>query len=226
MTVLEHEKIFDLPLKRHSVSPRTDSGLGLLEPLLSDDSITDIMINRFDRIFIERNGQLLKSSIHLDSPESLLFLAESLIRAAGKEHMVENTPIIDGMLPDGSRVTIILFPVVPAGPSISIRKFPANPLTLDMMVSHSNLTPPMARFLKAATRLRLNILIAGNTSSGKTTLLNAICGHMDAHERIVTIEDTQELRIQQENVVRMVTCAANSHPGGRDITPADLIKSA
>ena len=204
---------------------KNNKHMNQIKELLADDTISEIMVNRYDRIFVERKGQLYPASFVFDSQAEVEELAQSIIRMCGKEQTAARNPIIDATLPDGNRVSIILPPIALDGPSISIRKFPKSLLTLNTLVNLEALSPHMARFLRAATEQRVNILIAGGTSSGKTTLLNALSAHINPSQRLVTIEDTPELRIPQQNVVRMVTRDAHQE-SGREITQRDLLRSA
>ncbi len=183
-----------------------------MDELLEDDSINEIMINGSGEVYIERKGKIREAEIRLETPEALNLLVDRLVKRC-ESNVSEEAHIIDGILPNGNRINIALPPVSVDGPSISIRKFPKEPVTLYKMVDSDFLSAPMAAFLKLAMANRLNILIAGNTSSGKTTLLNALSAYIAPTERIVTIEDTPELRLQQKNVVRLE--AKNAYQSGQ-----------
>ncbi len=199
-------------------------GLGPLEPLLADETITDIMVNGPDQIYIERGGKLEVTKVRFRDDAHVMNIATRIVSAIGRR-VDESSPLCDARLADGSRVNIIIPPLAIDGPSISIRKFSKKKITLDVMSRQSNMSIAMANVLKIAGRCRLNILISGGTGSGKTTLLNAISQLIDAGERIVTIEDAAELQLQQPHVVRLETRTANLEGNG-EITMRDLVKNA
>jgi len=199
-------------------------GFGPLEPLLADESITDIMVNGFKQVYIERKGKLELAKIRFRDDAHVMNIATRIVSYVGRR-VDESTPLCDARLPDGSRVNIIIPPLAIDGPSISIRKFSKKKITLDIMSRQSNMSVAMANVLKIAGRCRLNILISGGTGSGKTTLLNAISQLIDAGDRIVTIEDAAELQLQQPHVVRLETRIANLEGNG-EITMRDLVKNA
>ncbi len=199
-------------------------GLGPLEPLLEDETIADVLVNGPDNVYIERRGMLEKTSVRFRDANHLVNIAQRIAAAVGRR-IDEASPMVDARLPDGSRVNIVLPPLVLNGGTISIRKFTKKDITLDIMAQQQNLSPPMARFLDIAARARLNVLISGGTGSGKTTLLNAMSRMIDHRERIVTIEDAVELRLQQPHVVQMETRTANVEGLGA-ITQRDLLRNA
>src|SRR5262249_42030415 len=174
-------------------------GLGPLEPLLDDDEITDILVNGPLDVYVERRGKLEKTAARFRDAQHLVGVAQRIAAAVGRR-IDEASPMVDARLADGSRVNIVLPPLVLNGGSISIRKFPKSSLTLDTMVRQANLSAEVARVLRVAARSRLNILISGGTGSGKTTLLNAVSQHIDPTERIITVEDAVELRLLQPHV--------------------------
>jgi pilus assembly protein CpaF len=183
-------------------------GLGPLEPFLEDEDITDILVNGPSDVYIERYGKLERTGARFRNGQHLVNVAQRIASAVGRR-VDEASPMVDARLPDGSRVNIVLAPLVLNGATVSIRKFSRRDLTLDMMVRQHNLSAEMARFLEIAARTRVNILISGGTGSGKTTLLNAISRHIGATERIITIEEACELRLQQPHVVQMETRMPN-----------------
>src|SRR5207237_556320 len=183
-------------------------GLGPLEPLLEDDDVTDVLVNGPFDVFVERHGKLEKTTARFRDAQHLVSVAQRIAAAIGRR-IDEASPMVDARLADGSRVNIVLPPLVLNGGSISIRKFPKQTLTLDMMVQQQNLSPEVARLLEIAARSRLNMLISGGTGSGKTTLLNAVSQHIDCDERVITVEDAVELRLQQPHVVQMETRPPN-----------------
>lgn len=199
-------------------------GLGPLEPLLEDESITDIMVNGPRQVFVERKGKLTLTGVHFRDNAHVMAIATRIVTRIGRR-VDESTPLVDARLEDGSRVNIIIPPLAIDGPSISIRKFAKKKITLDVMERQENLSPAMGTVLKIAARSRLNILISGGTGSGKTTLLNALSRMIDTTERIVTIEDAAELQLQQPHVVRLETRPANLEGQG-EITMRELVKNA
>ncbi len=199
-------------------------GLGPLEPLLSDDTVTDIMVNGAKQIYVERRGRLELADARFVDNTHVMNVASRIVTRIGRR-IDETSPLVDARLLDGSRVNIIIPPLAIDGPSISIRKFSKKSITLDMMAAQRNLSPAMAKVLEVASRCRLNILISGGTGSGKTTLLNAMSHAIDHGERIVTIEDAAELQLQQPHVVRLETRPSNLEGGG-EITMRDLVRNA
>ncbi|WP_366654504.1 CpaF family protein [Fodinicurvata sp. EGI_FJ10296] len=199
-------------------------GLGPLEPLLADDSITDIMVNGPKQIYVERSGKLELTDVTFRDNAHVMHVATRIVTRVGRR-IDEASPLVDARLPDGSRVNIIVPPLAIDGPSISIRKFAKRKITLDIMARQGNITDPLATVLKVAGRCRLNILISGGTGSGKTTLLNAISRLVDHGERIVTIEDAAELQLQQPHVVRLETRPPNLEGDG-EISMRNLVKNA
>jgi len=199
-------------------------GLGPLEPLLMDESITDIMVNEPKQVYVERKGKLELTSIQFRDNSHVLNIAARIVNGVGRR-VDESSPLVDARLEDGSRVNIIIPPLAIDGPSISIRKFAKKGITLDIMASQANMSEAMATVLKVGARSRLNILISGGTGSGKTTLLNALSQLIDNGERIVTIEDAAELQLQQPHVVRLETRPSNLEGQG-EVTMRDLAKNA
>jgi pilus assembly protein CpaF len=199
-------------------------GLGPLEPLLEDDEVTDILANGPFDIFVERHGKLEKSGARFRDPQHLVNIAQRIATAIGRR-VDEASPMVDARLADGSRVNIVLPPLVLNGGTISIRKFPKRSLTLDMMVQQGNLSLEIARVLQIAARSRLNILISGGTGSGKTTLLNAVSQQIDRDERVITVEDAVELRLQQPHIVQMETRPSNIEGIGQ-VAQRELVRNA
>jgi pilus assembly protein CpaF len=199
-------------------------GLGPLEPLLEDDEITDILVNGPFNIYVERFGRLEQTTARFRNVQHVLNVAQRIASGVGRR-IDEASPMVDARLADGSRVHIVLPPLVLNGGCISIRKFPGRGLTLEEMAARHNLSPEMARFLELAARMRANILISGGTGSGKTTIMNAMSCHIDPAERIITIEDAVELRLQQPHVVQMETRAANIEGVG-EIAQRELLRNA
>ena len=199
-------------------------GLGPLEPFLDDDEITDILANGPFDVYVERRGKLEKTTARFRDAQHLVNIAQRIASAIGRR-IDEASPMVDARLADGSRVNIVLPPLVLNGGTISIRKFPKRSLTLDAMVRQENLAREMSRLLQIAARSRLNILISGGTGSGKTTLLNAVSQHIDRDERIITVEDAVELRLQQPHIVQMETRPPNMEGAGH-VPQRELVRNA
>ena len=198
-------------------------GLGPLEPLLADDTVTDIMVNGANQVYVEKKGKLELSNVRFRDDAHVMNIATRIVSTIGRR-IDESQPLVDARLQDGSRVNIIIPPLAIDGPSISIRKFSKKGITLDVMATQGNISAEMATILKIAARSRLNLLISGGTGSGKTTLLNAMSQLIDHGERICTIEDAAELQLQQPHVVRLETRTANLEGEG-EITMRDLLKN-
>jgi pilus assembly protein CpaF len=179
-------------------------GLGPMQSLMEDESISDIMINGCDNVFVERNGLVEKSEVTFIDEEQLIQIAKRIAARVGRR-VDDSSPTCDARLPDGSRVNIVIPPIAIDGTSISIRKFKKNSLSFDSLVEFGAMSPEMAKLLMIAARCRLNILISGGTGSGKTTMLNALSQFISEKERIVSIEDAAELKLQQPHVVRLET---------------------
>ncbi len=199
-------------------------GLGPLEPLLEDESVTDIMINGPKQIYIEKRGKLELTSVTFEDNAHLLNVCNRIVSRVGRR-VDEASPICDARLQDGSRVNIIIPPLAIDGASVSIRKFGKRQIGFDQMAQQGNISPAMATLLRIAARCRLNLVVSGGTGSGKTTMLNALSGMIDNGERVVTIEDAAELRMQQPHVVRLETRPANLEGNG-EVNMRDLVKNA
>ncbi len=183
-------------------------GLGPIEPLLADPTITEILVNGYDRVFIERQGQLELMPIQFNNNEHLLRIIDKIVSRVGRR-IDESSPMADARLPDGSRVNAIIPPIALDGPTLSIRRFSVVPLRIEDLIRKHALTKGMAEFLAAMVRAKTSILISGGTGSGKTTLLNILSSFIPESERIITIEDTAELQLQQTHVVRLETRPQN-----------------
>ena len=177
-------------------------GLGPLEPLLQDPTVTDILVNTAEVTYVERGGVLEKTNVVFKDNHHLLHIIEKIVSKVGRR-VDESSPMVDARLPDGSRVNAIIPPLAIDGPILSIRRFGADPLTADDLLSYREFTPVMLDVLKKAVKARLNIVVSGGTGAGKTTLLNVLSGFISARERIVSIEDSAELKLKQEHVVRL-----------------------
>lgn len=200
-------------------------GLGLLDTIMNDDSITEVMINGIDNIFIEKNGRLSKLDRQFESQRKLEDIIQRIVGMAGREVNQAN-PIVDTRLPDGSRVNVVLPPIALCGPTVTIRKFSKTPMTIEKLIAYGSITKEIAEVLHLLVRAKYNIFIAGGTGSGKTTFLNALSNYIPKDERVITIEDSAELQIVGvENLVSMETRNANSAGTGA-ITIRDLIKSS
>ena len=199
-------------------------GLGPLEILLKDATISDILINGPKSIYVERRGKMERSNVEFRDNAHLLQIIDRIVSKVGRR-VDEVCPMVDARLPDGSRVNAIIPPLALDGPAVSIRRFGSNPLKLEDLLNFKALTPEMVMLLEGCIKSRLNMIIAGGTGSGKTTLLNTLSSFIPGHERIITIEDAAELQLQQEHVVRLETRPPNIEGKGA-ITATDLVKNA
>lgn len=200
-------------------------GFGLLDSILKDDSITEVMINGPDDIFIEKNGRLTKLEKKFESTQRLEDIIQRIVGLAGREVNQAN-PICDTSLPDGSRVNVVLPPIALCGPTLTIRKFSKDPMTIEKLIQYGSINQEIAAVLERLVKAKYNIFISGGTGSGKTTFLNALSNYIPKDERIITIEDSAELNITGvANIVRLETRNANSSGAGQ-ITIRDLIKSS
>jgi pilus assembly protein CpaF len=199
-------------------------GLGPLEPLLQDPTVNDILVNTHKVIYVERKGVLERTNVVFKDETHLMHIIDKIVSAVGRR-VDESSPMVDARLLDGSRVNIVIPPLAIDGPSISIRRFPSSPLTADDLVRFRALTPAMLELLKGAVRARLNIVVAGGTGAGKTTLLNVLSGFISERERIVTIEDSAELQLKQDHVVRL-ECRPPNVEGKGAIRQRELVINA
>ncbi len=199
-------------------------GFGPLQPLLDDPEISEIMVNGPDKIYIERQGKLVKTNIKFENDEQILKIIDRIILPLGRR-IDADSPTVDARLPDGSRVNAVIPPVAIDGPSITIRKFQKGKLTTEQLIHYGSMTRGIADFLRACVIARMNIIISGGTGSGKTTLLNVLSGFIPSDERIVTIEDAAELQLQQDHIVRMEAKPANSE-GRNAITIRDMVRNS
>lgn len=200
-------------------------GLGVLQELLDDDDITEIMVNDKDNIFIEKKGTIQKADTYFDSNESLEEVIQQIVGSANKR-VNQATPIVDTRLRDGSRVNVVLNPISINGSAITIRKFPKEAITMGKLISIGSITYEAAQFLKKLVTAKYNLIISGGTSSGKTTFLNALSNYIPTKERIITIEDSAELRLQNiSNIVRLEVRQKNDE-GENGVSMRELIKSS
>jgi pilus assembly protein CpaF len=199
-------------------------GFGPLEALLKDPTISDILINGPHKIYVERRGKLEKTDIKFRDNDHLLQIIDRIVSKVGRR-VDETSPMVDARLPDGSRVNAIIPPLALDGPTMSIRRFGANPLRLEDLLNYKAFTPEMAMLMEACIKARLNAIISGGTGCGKTTLLNTLSSFIPHDERVITIEDAAELQLQQDHVVRLETRPANIEGKGM-INCRDLVKNA
>ncbi len=200
------------------------TGYGPIQPLLDDPEVTEVMVNGPDQVWVERRGKLLKTPVRFRDARHILKIIEKIVSPLGRR-IDESSPMVDARLPDGSRVNAIIPPLALKGPTLTIRKFSAEPLTVADLIRFGTLTEEMAEFLNACVRARLNILVSGGTGSGKTTTLNVLSSFVPPDERIITIEDAAELRLAQEHVVSLETRPPNVEGRG-EITMRQLVKNA
>ena len=199
-------------------------GLGPLEPLLKDPTISDILVNKHDTIYIERRGKIERTNVTFKDDEHLMRVIERIVSSVGRR-IDESSPMVDARLQDGSRVNAIIPPLAIDGPVVSIRRFGSDPLKMAMLIENKALTKDIADMLQMVVHARLNVLISGGTGAGKTTLLNALSAFIPENERIVTIEDSAELQLQQPHTVRLETRPPNIEGRG-EVTQRDLVRNA
>ena len=199
-------------------------GLGPLEPLLADHSVSDILVNGFASVYVERFGKLQRTDVRFRDDRHLLNIIDRIVSSLGRR-IDESSPLVDARLKDGSRVNAIIPPLAIDGPSMSIRRFAVDLLNTDSLISVGTLTPAIALLLKAIVRGRLNVLISGGTGSGKTTMLNVLSSFIPQNERIVTIEDSAELQLQQPHVVRLETRPSNIEGRG-EVSQRELVRNS
>ena len=199
-------------------------GLGPIEPLLADPTIADILVNTYKQVFVERQGKLERTQIQFRDDRHLTRIIQKIVTGVGRR-VDESQPWVDARLPDGSRVNALLPPCAVDGPLLSIRKFSKIAYTMDRLVDNGTITAPLAEILEIIVKSRMNVLISGGTGTGKTTILNALSSLISSKERIVTIEDTAELQLQQEHVARMESRPANTEGVG-EVTQRDLLRNS
>ncbi len=199
-------------------------GLGPLEPLLWDDEVTDILVNGHDQTFVEKRGKLHPTTVKFQDDQHLMLIIDRIVSQVGRR-IDEASPMVDARLPDGSRINAIIPPLALDGPSLSIRRFGHRRFNMDDLVEKNTLVPEIVEFLRVIVRARLNVLICGGTGSGKTTMLNCMSAFVPADERVVTIEDSAELSLQQPHVVRLETRPPNVEGKG-EVTQRDLVRNS
>jgi pilus assembly protein CpaF len=217
LNMTEREKIFSEILDEVT-------GYGPLEPLLKDPSISDILVNTYKNIYIERFGKLEPTDVRFKDDAHVMRIIDKIVSSVGRR-IDESSPMVDARLPDGSRVNAVIPPLTLDGPIVSIRRFAVNPLELDDLINYQTLTPDIADILKGIIKARLNVIISGGTGSGKTTLLNVLSRFIPGDDRIITIEDAAELQLQQEHVVRMETRPPNIEGKG-ELVQRDLVRNS
>jgi len=198
-------------------------GLGPLEPLMADSAISEIMVNGHENIFVERGGRIVKTDTRFNDDAHLMKIIDKIVSRVGRR-IDESTPMADARLPDGSRVNAIIPPLALDGPVLTIRRFAVVPLQMNDLLKKNALTPAMAELLAALVKVKCNIIISGGTGSGKTTLLNILSSYIPSNERIITIEDTAELQLQQSHVIRLETRPPNIEGKG-EISMRSLVKN-
>jgi pilus assembly protein CpaF len=199
-------------------------GLGPIEPLLADTTVSDILVNGPSRVYVERRGRLEATDVKFDSDAHLLRIIDKIVSRIGRR-VDELSPMVDARLPDGSRVNAIIPPLALDGPVLSIRRFSVVPYSMDDLVKFGTLTPEMAELIHGLVKAKVNLLVSGGTGSGKTTLLNVISGAIPPNERIVTIEDAAELQLQQPHVVRLESRPQNIEGKG-EVTQRALLRNS
>ncbi len=226
MLMAEDTVPFNIPTRQRIVKEIQDEilGLGPLEQLLYDPTISDILVNGPNQVFIERHGKLELSSVRFDNERHLMTIIDRIVSRVGRR-IDESSPMVDARLQDGSRVNAIIPPLAIDGPMLSIRRFAVEGLTAERLIELDELTPTIAKVLEMVVRCRLNVMISGGTGSGKTTLLNVLSGFIPADERIVTIEDSAELQLQQPHVVRLETRPPNIEGRG-EVAQRDLVRNS
>src|SRR5579864_3962693 len=198
-------------------------GLGPLEPLLWDDEITDILVNGHNQIYVEKRGKLHATDVKFQDDQHLMLIIDRIVSQVGRR-VDEASPMVDARLPDGSRINAVIPPLALDGPALSIRRFGKRRYSVDDLVAKDSITPDMVEFIRAIIRARLNVLVCGGTGSGKTTMLNCISAFIPVDERVVTIEDSAELVLQQPHVVRLETRPPNVEGKG-EVTARELVRN-
>jgi pilus assembly protein CpaF len=212
--------------RREIVRQLTDDilGYGPIEPLLRDDSVTEVMVNAFDQVYVERHGKLERTDIRFVDDSHVMRIIDKIVSQVGRR-VDESSPMVDARLPDGSRVNAIIPPLALRGPTVTIRKFSRDPYTINDLITFGTLTARSAQFLAACVKGKLNILISGGTGTGKTTTLNAMSAFIPTDERIVTIEDAAELQLQQDHVITLESRPSNIEGSG-EVKIRELVRNA
>jgi pilus assembly protein CpaF len=212
--------------RREIIRQLTDDilGYGPIEPLLRDDSVTEVMVNGFDKVYVERNGKLERTDVRFVDESHVMRIIDKIVSQIGRR-VDESSPMVDARLPDGSRVNAIIPPLALNGPTLTIRKFSRDPYTVNDLITFGTLSARAAQFLAAGVKGKLNVLISGGTGTGKTTTLNAMSAFIPGDERIVTIEDAAELQLQQEHVITLESRPSNIEGSG-EIKIRELVRNA
>ena len=227
LSVLESEGIVLGRTERHRLFEAIVAeilGYGPIEPLLKDNTVTEIMVNGPKQVWVERNGKLEKTAIEFDDDDHVMRIIDRIVSPLGRR-IDESSPMVDARLPDGSRINAVIPPISLGGPCLTIRKFSRDPLTVDDLIRFGTMTPEIAQLLKACVNARLNMVVSGGTGSGKTTLLNVLSSFIPSDERIVTIENAAELQLRQEHVVTLESRLLNIEGKG-EVTIRDLVINA
>jgi pilus assembly protein CpaF len=225
--IIEEERIVLNQQERHHLVLDIQHemlGFGPLEPLLNDPGISDILVNTYNKVYVERRGRLELTDVSFHDNAHLMKIIEKIVSRVGRR-VDESSPMVDARLPDGSRVNAIIPPLAVDGPLVSIRRFGTSPLTVQNLLDYKSVTPPMIKVLESLGLAKVNILISGGTGSGKTTMLNLISGFIPGNERIVTIEDAAELQLRQPHVVRLETRPPNIEGKG-EVTQRALVRNS
>jgi len=225
--IVEEERIVLNQQERHNLVLDIQHemlGFGPLEPLLNDPTVSDILVNTHNKVYVERRGRLELTDIAFHDNAHLMKIIEKIVSRVGRR-VDESSPMVDARLPDGSRVNAIIPPLAVDGPLVSIRRFGATPLTVQNLLDYKSVTPPMVKVMESLGLAKVNILISGGTGSGKTTMLNLISGFIPGNERIVTIEDAAELQLRQPHVVRLETRPPNIEGKG-EVTQRALVRNS
>jgi len=225
--IVEEERIVLNQQERHNLVLDIQHemlGFGPLEPLLNDPTVSDILVNTYNKVYVERRGRLELTEIAFHDNAHLMKIIEKIVSRVGRR-VDESSPMVDARLPDGSRVNAIIPPLAVDGPLVSIRRFGATPLTVQNLLDYKSVTPPMIKVMESLGLAKVNILISGGTGSGKTTMLNLISGFIPGNERIVTIEDAAELQLRQPHVVRLETRPPNIEGKG-EVTQRALVRNS
>jgi pilus assembly protein CpaF len=224
--VADEERLLSSDERQEIVRSVTDNllGLGPIQPLLEDPTVTEIMVNGPDEVYVERRGQIEPAGVSFEDQAHIRMIVERIVAKVGRR-IDAAAPMVDARLPDGSRVNAVLPPVTIGSPTLTIRKFSQVDMTMNQLIAHGTLTDEVADFLRACVEAKCNILISGGTGTGKTTLLNALSSFIPSHERIITVEDTAELQLQQRHVVRMEARPANVEGVGK-VDIRDMVRNA
>lgn len=225
--ILKDEDVFVTRRQKDQVISETMDeilGYGPITPLIKDNAITEVMVNGYSNVYVEKEGRIEKTAVTFKDDSHVLHIIEKIVSPLGRR-IDESSPMVDARLPDGSRVNAVIHPLALDGPILTIRKFSAEPYTIRNLIDFGTITPQVASFLKACVEARMNMIVSGGTGSGKTTTLNVLSSFIPVEERIVTIEDAAELQLHQDHLVRMETRPPNIEGTG-EITIRDLVRNS